>query len=272
MDRPILFWDSGIGGLPYYGYFHKRNLKEVVVYVADRANFPYGTKTKDELIRLLLELSSRLIACFSPKLAVMACNTASVSALPVLREAFPDLLWVGTVPAIKPAVIESASRCIGVLGTDRTIEDPYIAELASQYGADAGIIGIAAPDLVEFVEHKYADATEREKQEAVLPYIKQFRNAGVDAVVLGCTHFLLLLDMFRKAAAPDIRIYDSIKGVSYRVETLLDEHSLRAKNWGKTENLLVLTGSFLAESIWRQRATTFGLRLCLLNTCAEAYP
>jgi glutamate racemase len=260
---PLLFLDSGIGGLSYYRYFHQRNPHEPVVYVADRGNFPYGTKTKDALVNELLDLSTTLTARFSPKLVVAACNTASVSALSALRREFPALPWVGTVPAIKPAVIESRTRRVGVLGTSRTIEDPYIGELATAYGADVAITGIAAPALVDFIERRYTDASEAERARAISPYIDRFRRAGVDAIVLGCTHFLLLLDTFRAIAAPDIRIYDSVEGVCHRVEAILDERRLRSPEIGGIgeKNLLVLTGDAPLEPTWLKTAHSFDLHL-----------
>lgn len=263
-NRPVLFLDSGIGGLPYYRYFHSRNPLEPVVYTADRENFPYGTRGREELTALLLSLAGQMIDRFRPKLAVLACNTASVSALAALRAAFPALPFVGTVPALKPAVLESRKRRIGILGTSRTIEDPYIAELAAQYGADCTIQRIAAGELVEFVEHRCAAAGDGEKRRAVEPYIEQFRADGADGVVLGCTHFIFLLDEFRAAAAPDLRVYDSVGGVSLRAEQLLNEGGLRAGEGGGTGsaagNILFLTGRE-PPGEWRNRAADFGLTL-----------
>jgi glutamate racemase len=277
-NRPILFLDSGVGGLPYYRHFHLCNPAEPVVYIADRENFPYGAKGREELTAALLSLIGQLIDRFRPKLAVLACNTASVSALAALRAAFPALPLVGTVPALKPAVLESRKRRIGVLGTSRTIADPYITELAARYGADCTVRGIAAGNLVEFVEYRCASAGKEERERMVEPYIEQFRAAGVDGVVLGCTHFLFLLDEFRSAAAPDIRIYDSVGGVSLRLEWLLDQGELRTEPLQETagpdaagpgftpgrgpasRNILFLTGQE-APGDWQQWAESFGLSL-----------
>jgi glutamate racemase len=271
-NRPVLFLDSGMGGLPYYRHFHLRNPLEPVVYVADRENFPYGAKSREELTALLLSLAGRLIDRFLPKLAVVACNTASVSALAALRAAFPALPFVGTVPALKPAVLESRKRRIGVLGTSRTMEDPYIMDLAAKYGGDCVIRGIAAGELVEFVERRWTLAEDAEKRRVVEPYVERFRADGVDGVVLGCTHFVLLSEEFRAAAAPGIRIYDSLEGVSLRAEQLLNEGGLRAapplpggafpadgENAG-AENILFLTGRE-APGDWQRRAKDFGLTL-----------
>ncbi|AEF84925.1 glutamate racemase [Treponema primitia ZAS-2] len=274
-NRPILFLDSGIGGLPYCQHFHHHNPHEALVYCADREHFPYGRREREELIALLSSLVARLRGQFNPKLGVIACNTATVSALASLRETFPDLPLVGTVPAVKPAVLASKRRHIGVLGTDRTIRDPYIAELAARFGPDCAVTALAAPDLVDFVEHRYALAGEEERRSIASPYIEEFRRAGADAIVLGCTHFLFLLDDFKALAKGELSIHDSIAGVSRRAEALLDQGGLRAGVTAETSAaegpaaLLLVTGLEPLEPVWEERAQAFGLTLCAGNFVAK---
>jgi glutamate racemase len=259
-NRPVLFLDSGVGGLPYCRHFHRNNPEESLVYVADRAYFPYGSRERLALIRRLGELLEQILRGWDPKLAVLACNTATVSALKELRERFPQLPLVGTVPAVKPAVQQSKNRHIGALGTSRTVEDPYIAKLAAEFGPDCALTAIAAPDLVDFVERRFAASTAEERLAAVLPYIDRFRSAGADAIVLGCTHFLFLLDAFREAAG-DLSFHDSLEGVCRRVEALLDEGGLRSAAPPAAENVLLITGSAAPEPAWQDWARSFGLTL-----------
>ncbi|MDR0993757.1 MAG: glutamate racemase [Verrucomicrobiota bacterium] len=266
---PVLFFDSGAGGLPYFTAFHKRNPYEYAVYTADRANFPYGEKSKGEITDILMRTAGALIGRFEPKAAVLACNTASVSALAALREAFPAIPWVGTVPAVKPAVMGSRTRRVGVIGTERTIEDPYIAELATKYAPDAEIIGVAAPDVVRFAEAGGESAPFDEQRRALLPSIARFREAGVDALVLGCTHFLLVLDAFRAVCAPDIAVYDSVEGVVRRIEnvSLASAAPLSAVDGGAggDQPLLLLTGDAPPGDVWLARAAAAGLIPRLFN-------
>jgi glutamate racemase len=268
MDRPLVFLDSGIGSLPYVRFFRSRNSGEKVICLADRAGFPYGPKSKEDLTALLLSLTERLLSVYDPKLLVLSCNSASVSALGFLREHFPALPIVGTVPAVKPAVLASKTRRVGVLGTGRTIGDPCIASLAARYGPDCAILGETAPALVEFVEHRYAAAKEDERLAAVMPWIEKFRASGVDSVVLGCTHFLHLLEEFRKAGGKDIGIYDSVEGVSRRVETILDEDNgrLRRKGIGAPRPVLTVTGDGPLENYWNEMASLFGFKLSGFKT------
>jgi glutamate racemase len=271
--RPVLFLDSGIGGIPYCRDFQRRNPGEIIIYAADRSHFPYGKRSREELAAIMRALVESFIDKTNPKLVVLACNTATVSALSGLRKSFPSLAFVGTVPAVKPAVIESKKRAVGVLGTARTVEDPYIAELAARYGGDCVIHRIAAPGLVEFVERRYARAGDNERKEAALAYIEMFRKAGVDALVLGCTHFLFLLEEFRGGAAPDIKVYDSVDGISSRVESLLDGEGgkLRAPAGDESGAVLsaagrfFITGSAGPEPSWQYWADYLGLKLSLLG-------
>jgi glutamate racemase len=260
-NRSVLFLDSGVGGLPYFRRFRRNNSGERLVYVADRERFPYGSMDRLDLVRRLEELLGRIVRRLDPKLVVLACNTATVSALTELRERFPALPFVGTVPAVKPAIRQSRKGHIGVLGTERTVGDPYIAKLAAEAGPDCGVTAIAAPDLVDFVERRFAGSAPEERLAAVAPYIGQFRRAGADAVVLGCTHFIFLLEDFR-AAAPDMGFHDSVEGVCRRAETLLEKGGLRAApSAGHRENLLLITGSAAPEQAWQDWAGSFDLTL-----------
>jgi glutamate racemase len=227
-NRPVVFLDSGIGGIPYCRDFVSRNPGEPVLYFADRRHYPYGQRSRDELREILRGITEGL-AAEDPKLVVLACNSATVSALSFLRETFPRLPFVGTVPALKPAALGSKTRRVGILGTRRTIDDPYIGELAERCGGGCAIVPVAAPELVDFVEYRCARAGAEQRRRAVLPYLERFRNSGVDALVLGCTHFLFLLEEFREAAAPDIAVYDSVDGITRRVESLLDEDGGRRR-------------------------------------------
>jgi len=263
-NRPILFLDSGIGGIPYTCDFLKRNEYESVYYLADRENFPYGPRNKDEISSILISLTEKLLKKISPKLAVIACNTASIAALAALRQKFPNLPFVGTVPALKPAASACKSGKTGVLGTERTIQDIRALNLDT---GNCEIFGVAAPELVEFVEKGIENAGEKEKTEIVKKYINIFREQGIDALVLGCTHFLYLLDVFRREAEPQIKIFDSLEGITNRIEYLLNENSsaLRAPKDCAHIRRFILTGIQPPDVSWINRAKAYGFDLCLIN-------
>jgi len=262
-NRPVLYYDSGIGGL-YYGYcFSLKNPHEKTICLGDRANFPYGMKSKEELIELTISVTKKIIALFNPKIMALACNTASVSALNELREAYPDLPIVGTVPAIKPAAAASKKRCIGVLATKRTISDSYISELVKQYGPDCRTESIAAPELPEFLEHRWADAGKTEKYETAKYYIEKFRERGADTLVLACTHFPLMREEFEAAAGDEIKIFDSVEGIRTRIESLLDADNGRLRHDSNTvqKALMAVTGESDPEPYWKKITSRFGFEL-----------
>ena len=261
--QPILFLDSGIGGIPYCRYFHRKNPAESIVYLADRLRFPYGIWEKQELSTVLIALTDQIIKIVNPKIIVIACNTASLAALSQLRDHFPALPFVGTVPAVKPAALASKTGRIGVLGTELTVKQSYIRELAAQYG-NGEVISIAAPELVEFVEERIKFASSEEKTEMARGYLNRFRAAGADTVVLGCTHFLFLEEEFRREAAPDITVFESVKGVSQRIESLVAE-TVSADNAASVYNRLLLTGTTAPEASWIAWAKRLNFNLSLLG-------
>src|SRR4051794_34047414 len=152
-SAPVLFFDSGVGGLSVLEPTLKLIPNAPIVYTADSAGYPYGKKSDAELASRVPALLGRLVERFQPRLAVIACNTASTIALEHVRSAL-DLPVVGTVPGIKPAAEISKSRVIGVLGTEATVRQPYVDDLAAKFAADCTIIRHGSPELVELAEAK----------------------------------------------------------------------------------------------------------------------
>ncbi len=155
---PLLFFDSGVGGLTVLGPTRALLPNAPIVYAADSAGFPYGTRSEAELAARVPALLGRLVERFRPRLAVIACNTASTIALDHVRAAL-DIPVVGTVPAIKPAAELSKSRVIGVLGTEATVRQPYVDDLAARFAADCTVIRHGSAELVELAEAKLAGET-----------------------------------------------------------------------------------------------------------------
>jgi len=264
-NRRVLFLDSGIGGIPYFRHFRQRNPGQSVDYLADRQNFPYGTRGREELCAILAEIVNNVKLELDPGIIVLACNSASIAALPSLRESFPDLQFVGTVPAVKPAALASKTGKIGVLGTELTVRESYIRELGSKNGG-CEIVGIAAPELVKFIESGLDLATEEKKTQTVRNYLDRLRETGADALVLGCTHFLFLLEDFRREASPDIAVFESVQGISQRVETLLALEGRRTEGEAAGgQNRLLLTGCEEPEASWQLWAKRLDCKLGLLK-------
>jgi glutamate racemase len=263
-EKPVLFIDSGIGGLPYCRDFLRKNPHEPACYLADHKNYPYGPRGKEELTAILIPLIEKLLKRTDPKIIVLACNTATIAAVSSLRQNFPKIPFVGTVPAIKPAANACNNGKVGVLGTARTIEEIQSLNLA---GNKCEISGIAAPELVDFIELHFDDSSEKEKTDIVKKYIELFRSLNVDTLVLGCTHFLFLLDEFRREAKPYFEVFDSVSGITKRLEYLLDENDgiLRADKDLRPSRRFFLTGNGESISLWEKRAKSIGFNLVLLD-------
>ena len=236
-SAPILFFDSGVGGLSVLGPTLKLLPNAPIVYTADSAGFPYGTRSEAEIASRVPALLGRLVERFHPRLAVIACNTASTIALDHVRAAL-DLPVVGTVPAIKPAAELSKSRVIGVLGTEATVRQPYVDDLAAKFATDCTIVRYGSPELVELAEAKLAgeevgvDAV----RNAVQPMFEA--NGAIDTVVLACTHFPLLEEELR-AAFPDVAYVHGGDGIARRIA-----HLTRNQAWptASTPGLMLFTG------------------------------
>src|SRR5512147_1928261 len=201
---PLLFFDSGVGGLSVLGPARQLLPTAPIVYAADSAGFPYGKRTEAELATRVPALLGRLVERFRPRLAVIACNTASTIALDHARAAL-DIPVVGTVPAIKPAAELSKSRVIGVLGTEATVRQPYVDDLAARFAADCTVIRHGSPELVELAEDKLAgdEISIEAVKAAARPMFDAANGDRIDTVVLACTHFPLLEDELR-AAFPSV--------------------------------------------------------------------
>ena len=219
-DAPLLFFDSGVGGLSVLGPTRALLATAPIVYAADGEGFPYGTRTEADIATRVPALLARLVERFRPRLAVVACNTASTIALDHARAAL-DIPVVGTVPAIKPAAELSRTRVIGVLGTEATVRQPYVDDLAARFAADCAVIRHGSKELVELAEAKIAGR--KIDQASIAAAIAPLRAApggdDIDVIVLACTHFPLLAEEIA-AAWPGTALVDGAAGIARRIAYL----------------------------------------------------
>ncbi|WP_085810056.1 glutamate racemase [Sphingomonas sp. TZW2008] len=224
--RPILFFDSGVGGLSIVDPARAALPDAPFVYVADSAGFPYGIRDEAEIAARVPALLGRLAERYAPRLIVIACNTASTIALAAVRSAL-DVPIVGTVPAIKPAAARSRTRTIAVLGTAATVRQRYVDDLAARFAADCRVIRHGSAALVTLAEAKLAgevvdpDAI----RAAIRPMLEADCGDPIDAVVLACTHFPLLRDELQRAIARPIDFVDGGDGIARRIAFLTQGQS-----------------------------------------------
>ncbi len=227
MSGPILFLDSGVGGLSVLRAVAARLPDASLVYCADSAGFPYGTKGEAEVSARVAGLLGRLAERIRPSLIVIACNTASTIALGYVRPVLAVPV-VGTVPAIKPAAEQSATRVIGVLGTEATVRQPYVAELSARFAGDCTVLKHGSAPLVAAAEAKLrGEPVDPAVYRAALDgLLSQPGGDGVDVVVLACTHFPLVADelaaVSRKIGGRPLTFVDGAAGIARRCAHLLD--------------------------------------------------
>ena len=230
-NAPIGIFDSGVGGLTVARAIIDQLPNESILYVGDTANSPYGPKPIEEVRRLALEVMDRLVD-EGVKLLVIACNSASAAVLRDARERYTVGRGIPVIeviqPAVRRAVASTRNRHIGVIGTNATISSKAYED-AFAAAVDIDITTAACPRFVEFVEGGITSGPELLK--VAEEYLAPIREAGVDTLVLGCTHYPLL------TGAISYVMGDGVTLVSSDDETAKDVYAtLTAKNLLRTEN------------------------------------
>ncbi|HEX7776668.1 MAG TPA: glutamate racemase [Parvibaculum sp.] len=221
--KPVLVFDSGIGGLSVLAAIRKLMPAQRLVYVADDAAFPYGNWQEAALSTHIVALMSELIETYDPAAVVIACNTASTLVLPPLREKF-SLPFVGTVPAVKPAAEQTKTGIVAVLGTPATIARDYTRQLIASFAQSARVELVAAPRLAAIAENLFhGQPVDREAvREDIAPCFVEAGGKRTDIVVLGCTHYPFLIDEMNAVAPWPVAWLDPAPAIARRLASVLD--------------------------------------------------
>jgi glutamate racemase len=196
-------FDSGVGGLTVLRELHSQAPTVPLHYVADTAHAPYGERSADEIVQRCLRLSEHLIAQGAAVL-VIACNTATAHAVQALRDHWPDMPIVGTEPGIKPAVAATRNGRIGVLATPATIASARYQSLLSRHSGASQVISQPCPGLADLIEQ--GDFASPALQSVLDGFCAPLRAAGVDTVLMGCTHYPLIQPLIQAALGPDVQL------------------------------------------------------------------
>lgn len=219
----IALFDSGVGGLSILQAVRERLPTADLVYLADTANFPYGSKTATELQQVALQ-NLKLLQVYQPNLIVAACNTASTAALEVARQKFPQLPVVGVVPAVKPAVAATRSGIIGVCATAATLQSAAYTNLKRTHGAAVTFLDRPSPEWVRLVEA--GAITGQRAEEAVMQVLDPLLAGGADVIVLACTHFPFLRPLIEHVVDDEVIILDSGQAVAQQVERVVPQTAM----------------------------------------------
>ncbi|NGO50996.1 glutamate racemase [Allomesorhizobium camelthorni] len=226
-DRPILMFDSGIGGLTVLREARVLMPDRRFVYVADDAAFPYGDWEEEALSARIVELCGNLIARHDPEIFVIPCNTASTLVLAELRAAYPDTPFVGTVPAIKPAAERTRSGLVSVLATPGTVKRQYTRDLIARWASKCNVRLVGSTHLAALAEaymrHGFVD--EEAVRAEIAPCFIERDGGRTDIVVLACTHYPFLVNRMRKTAPWPVDWLDPAEAIARRALSLLAERA-----------------------------------------------
>lgn len=216
--QPIGVFDSGVGGLSVLREIKKLLPRENYIFIADQKNVPYGGKTESQLCRITDRIVKHLIGR-QVKIIVVACNTATCYALKFLREKYLSVTFVGTVPAIKPAVQFSRRKSIAVLSTPATAKSPYLKNLIRQNAIGVKIANVGCFNLENLVEEDQIRSPE--VKILVKRYLQKATRFKPDYIVLGCTHYPFLKTTIQRLGPFGIKIIDSGRAIAKRVKSIL---------------------------------------------------
>ncbi|MEJ7839514.1 MAG: glutamate racemase [Thermomicrobiales bacterium] len=218
-NQPIGMFDSGVGGLSVLAELHALRPTETILYYADNAYCPYGLRPPEEIRERSVAIA-RLLVEQGAKAIVVACNTASAMAIDHVRQQVPGVPFIGLEPAVKPGVAMTKSKNIGVLATPRTVSGERLRWLIETHGGDVKVHSVAAAGLVELVE---AGILSGPRVDAALrPFLDPMIGAGVDVVVLGCTHYPYLRSAIQAYVGPEVAVIDSGTAIARRTQSVLD--------------------------------------------------
>lgn len=221
-SNPIGIFDSGLGGLSVWEALYDLMPKESMLYLADSKYAPYGHRPQSEIIQLSIKNMDYLLdhGC---KIVVVACNTATTNAIDVLRQSY-SIPIIGIEPAIKPAALNSKTGVVGVLATRGTLVSSLFTKTAALYAKDRKVIEQYGDGLVTLIEAGEVESDQM--HDLLLKYLNPMISAGIDYLVLGCTHYSFLRNQLEAILPPEVKIIDAAAAVARQTKNVLKAHDL----------------------------------------------
>jgi glutamate racemase len=222
---PIGVFDSGIGGLTVAAALQNLLPSENIFYLGDTARVPYGGKSRRTVERYSIEIGGLLLA-ERAKIIVVACNTASALAVPRMKEMFKVPVQGVVAPGAEAAVASTKNKTVGVIGTRATIASGAYEHAINSLDADIRVISVACPLLVPLIEEGMFE--DKVTDLMLTRYLAPLLSAGIDTLVLGCTHYPLLREAIARTAGPGVTLVDSAENCALAVKALLEKNTLNA--------------------------------------------
>lgn len=223
--RPIGIFDSGVGGLTVVKEVMRSLPNEEIIYFGDTARVPYGSKSKETVVRFSIENILFLLQ-HNVKLIIIACNTSSSVALSVAERNFKVPVVGVIMPGAAEALRVTRNNIIGIIGTKATINSGSYEKEIRGIDAKAKVYSTACPLFVPLVEEGWLNTPVTRAITA--EYLMPFKSKGADTIVLGCTHYPLLKPVIREVLGSGVILVDSARQVAHRARDVLSRHDLLA--------------------------------------------
>lgn len=225
-SAPIGVFDSGRGGLTVAREILRQLPNEKIVYFGDTARVPYGSKSKETVIRYSRQIV-RFLLTKNVKAIVVACNTASAFALEALTNEF-NIPIIGVIkPGAKTAVESTRTKRIGVIGTEGTIRSAIYTQVIHEYDREAIVLGKACPLFVSLVEEGWLHDTVTD--EVAARYLSEFKDRDIDTLIMGCTHYPLIRSTIMKVVGEDVFLVNPAYETAISLKKLLAEKEIASQ-------------------------------------------
>ncbi len=254
--RPIAVFDSGVGGLTVLHELLVQLPHEDFLYLGDTARFPYGDRPPEELERFALQIAEALLERHA-KLLVVACNSATAAALPALRERMSETaLGADVLGVVGPEAVQAVTTTrngrIGLLATPATVASGAYARAVHAADPHVDLVAVSCPDLAPIIQAGFP--FDQAVVEVVRAYVAPLREAGVDTVILGCTHYPLVRPMLQRMLGRGVEIVTSGAAVARQVEHALGSRGLASPRTGEGTYDFLCTGD---PEAFRAQGTRF---------------
>lgn len=233
----IAVFDSGVGGISVLRHLRQALPQERFFYYGDSANAPYGSRPPEEVRKLTLAAVKRIREEAPIKALVVACNTATATAIETLRETYPELIVVGIEPALKVAADHFPGGRIGVMATEVTLREEKFDHLLHRFQENCTIVKIPAPGLVPLIEQGKVNSPETV---SLLHSILDPYRGKLDALVLGCTHFPFASTAISEVLGKDVTLLEGGGGTARETQRRLKEADLL---YGGTGEVIIQNSS-----------------------------
>jgi glutamate racemase len=243
-ERPVAVFDSGVGGLTVLHELLVALPQEDYVYLGDTARFPYGERTVAELERFTMEVAEVLLARRA-KLLVVACNTATAAALPALQRRMAETtLGIDVIGVVRPEAVQAVTCTtngrIGLLATPATVASGAYERAVHAADPHVDLVSVPCPDLAPIIQGGFP--FDERVVASVRASCEPLREAGVDTVILGCTHYPLVRPMLQRSLGRGVRIVTSGEALARQVEHALSSRDLRNPRDGEGDYRFLCTG------------------------------